>query len=79
MNELKPCPFCGGEAELFDNSKDFTADRKRYFIRCKGEKRKGRGCMMIMAFDQNTDKAATIKQWNHRSNANLIDIDEEEE
>lgn len=62
MSELKPCPFCGEKAEIFDNSKDFSADRKRYFIRCTG---KGH-CMMIMAFDQNTDKAQTIKAWNRR-------------
>lgn len=63
MAELKPCPFCGGEVELFDNSRDFSADRKRYFIRCKNKK----GCMMIMAFEVNIDKNQTIKQWNKRA------------
>lgn len=60
--ELKPCPFCGGKAELFDNSKDFTADFKRYFIRCKEKK-----CAMIVAFEVNTDKQQTINQWNRRA------------
>lgn len=28
MSEMKPCPFCGGEAE-FDSIKEY------YFVRCK--------------------------------------------
>jgi hypothetical protein len=34
MNELKPCPFCGGEVEV----KDFTSNKygfQDYEIRCK--------------------------------------------
>lgn len=64
MEKLKPCPFCGSEVELFDNSKDFTADTKRYYIRCKNEKK---NCLEIMAFYTNTDKAKTIKAWNKRA------------
>ena len=59
---LKPCPFCGGKAEMFDNSRDFTADRKRYFIRCTELR-----CAMIIAFSGNTDKHETAKQWNKRT------------
>lgn len=62
MTDLKPCPFCGGKAELFDNSRDFTADRKRYYIRCKSPR-----CAMIIAFEGNIDKQRTIKQWNKRA------------
>lgn len=61
MTDLKPCPFCGSEVELIDNRKDFTADCKRYFIRCKNKK-----CRVLIAFPVNTDKALTIKQWNRR-------------
>lgn len=65
MESLKPCPFCGSPVEIIDNRKDFTADTKRYFIRCKNKKEK---CMQIMAFYVNTDKAQTIRQWNRRHN-----------
>jgi hypothetical protein len=40
MESLKPCPFCGSPVEIIDNRKDFTADTKRYFIRCKNKKEK---------------------------------------
>lgn len=32
MIELKPCPFCGGEAEMY-NGTDITG--KYWYIRCK--------------------------------------------
>lgn len=31
MNELKPCPFCGGEVELFENN---NAILGRWYIFC---------------------------------------------
>ncbi len=60
--ELKPCPFCGGKAEIFDNHTDFMADHKRYFIRCKNSR-----CAMIIAFGVNTRKDQTIKAFNNRA------------
>lgn len=31
MAELKPCPFCGGEVELFENNNAFLG---RWYIFC---------------------------------------------
>ena len=34
MNELKPCPFCGGEAE-FVETRQFLDGKTRGYFRCK--------------------------------------------
>ena len=35
MEKLKPCPFCGGEAEIINKGDKFHPDR--FVPRCKGK------------------------------------------
>ena len=62
MNKLKTCPFCGSEMKLVDNSKDFTADTKRYYIVCTNEK----SCGYMLAFKCNFDRNYIIRHFNKR-------------
>ena len=68
--ELKPCPFCGGEAELYsmkrDNRKRFGVYHMIAEIRCQGvlgctARVSQAGCDEKKAFEN----AATI--WNRRT------------
>lgn len=66
MNKLKSCPFCGGEAEVFDyNIKcDFYEDKEDEFIapytvHCK------RNCCFL-GKDYETKEEA-IEAWNRRA------------
>ena len=52
MTELKPCPFCGGEAEIFVS--DIT---DRALVYC-------RGCDAQIKMQQNEQEA--IEAWNKR-------------
>ena len=60
MSELKPCPFCGGDAELFKNAG---------YVYCTTVDCPASELGMV---DKNTDEEA-IKQWNTR---NDLDKDE---
>lgn len=51
--ELKGCPFCGGEAWLFTHSSAYTDE---YSIRCE------QGCCEV----GDEDKSAAITAWNTR-------------
>ena len=59
-NELKPCPFCGGKAELIRN---YNPDNKSQYINshviCTV-------CGFQIHSDYHTEK--TIKAWNQRAN-----------
>ena len=62
MKELKKCPFCGSEVEIFDNHKDFFATEKQYAIRCKN-----RTCGLYMTFVfKRYSKTRMIDAWNKR-------------
>ena len=54
MSELKPCPFCGGEAE---QSITHTTHYDFYYIHCKQCKNQSGSC---------TDKSVVVNQWNTR-------------
>lgn len=56
--ELKPCPFCGGEAELITR-KQCYADS--YTVRCKNQGCRGRAQKLVRA------KHEAIKSWNRRA------------
>lgn len=55
MSELKPCPFCGGEAKLRETSRDI------FRIECINP--------FCIAFDLHpfTSKESAIKAWNTRA------------
>ena len=50
--ELKPCPFCGGKAELID------VGRYEWFIKCR------RGC--VEQTHVYKAKSSAVKAWNRR-------------
>ena len=56
MTELKPCPFCGGEAKIASVP---HGDRKLWYVIC-------RKCE-IATFQYLTEKWA-VKVWNRRVN-----------
>lgn len=58
QNELKPCPLCGGEAEIFSfNRKAFGVWKVKYFcVRCK-----------VCGYSGRISRYA-IEAWNRRAN-----------
>lgn len=60
-DKLLPCPFCGGEAEVFD-----------YFNQGKQKTRWQVNCTKCMgAFGENDSKHEAIEKWNKRVNVPL--------
>lgn len=61
--ELKPCPFCGGTAEVKERYRKGIANRKMYWVSCKR-------CQVTQAYDNlhgyNTKEKA-IRVWNWRA------------
>ena len=57
MNELKKCPFCGGEVEMFTEQLD--AVRDCYNFHCES-------CNMSVYYDY-SDKEEAIEKWNTRT------------
>ena len=53
--KLKPCPFCGGKAEIL------SGFNGKYTVQCGSG-----GCMANIAWCTNKDSA--IKAWNRRVN-----------
>ena len=58
MDELKPCPFCGGEAELFTIPADYGLSPIRWVIRCK------KGCCEQIPHISDHD---AVFAWNKRN------------
>ena len=63
MRQLKTCPFCGSPVKMVNNSKDFTADRKRFYIICTNEP----VCGYMLAFKKNYDRNFVINHFNRRA------------
>lgn len=58
--ELKPCPFCGGMAEILITSKNRIEEQKRgraHLVRCKI-------CRASSVAEFDEDK--TVERWNRR-------------
>lgn len=55
MSDLKPCPFCGGEAELWRANGERTA-----WVACMGR------CSILVSKEHKTD-AEAIAAWNTRT------------
>lgn len=60
--ELKPCPFCGGEAHLF--AMETIGTGVAYFVRCVGNKSKCAGPIRTKYCD--TEERA-VEVWNRRA------------
>lgn len=61
MSELKPCPFCGGEAEreTFKHAYGHTM----YYVQCSNKK-----CAVSPITSAYKAKGADIRAWNRRTN-----------
>lgn len=57
MEELKPCPFCGGEAEIVDIDPTPHYVAETHWVACKE-------CKASTNYSKNRDKA--IEAWNRR-------------
>lgn len=58
MGKLKKCPFCGGEADIYERGDDFLVyKRKCYSVFCKS-------CKCGTQYE-NTEKEAIV-DWNRR-------------
>lgn len=80
MNELKPCPFCGGKAEIRKESSatvntDTNVDTIRFLVgvSCTSCNSKGKLCQSVITVyrwgEMNTDKDGfkeAITAWNAR-------------
>lgn len=60
MEELKPCPFCGGEALINTVSNIYL---EMYSVSCSGEKDSGCRCLTNQWEEA---KEEAIKAWNTR-------------
>lgn len=56
MEKLKPCPFCGGKAEMLIN--EYNDSRKEYLVACAE-------CDGMVERWRETEEEA-VEQWNRR-------------
>ncbi len=67
--KLKRCPFCGGKAEIINES---TRDESRYYVRCGAI---GKCMVDVFTVEFETEEDAALA-WNLRNNkANEEEID----
>lgn len=60
--KLKPCPFCGGEAQVNERYRGGTANRKMYWISCSA-------CGVSQQHDNTSGyryQSKAIDRWNRR-------------
>ena len=65
MNELKPCPYCGADAEL-SHWTPFTNEKISY-IKCRNYECQARTKSFMMSFAESSNDKA-ILAWNRRIN-----------
>lgn len=58
MEKLKPCPFCGGKAEMLIS--EYEDSRKEYLVDCT------ECCGMVERWVDTEEEA--VEQWNRRVN-----------
>ena len=76
LNELKPCPFCGGQAELIrEHRKGWALTGS--VVRCKNDHCGCRGKWFIIAAEYSSDEKA-IEAWNRRFEEVLSDLETKE-
>ena len=59
MNELKPCPFCGEEAQIFTNDEAGYLGNNRYAVKCGN-------CFCGTGYYK--DPVRATETWNKRAN-----------
>lgn len=59
MDSLKPCPFCGGEAELVEHNGGLVF----YSVSCKNE-----NCFAGAVDVRHFSKETIVEAWNRRAN-----------
>jgi Lar family restriction alleviation protein len=57
MDKLKPCPFCGGEAEIL-----YLDYSREHYVECRNKY-----CHLDVATDLSKTKKTAIKHWNKRA------------
>lgn len=60
--KLKPCPFCGGEAQINERYRSGTPNRKMYWVSCKA-------CGISQQHDNTSGyryRSKAIEKWNRR-------------
>lgn len=65
MNELKPCPFCGGEAEYIERGNEHTG-LKETMVHCKSCNTKQTHKWSRYKFDFEFVRLRTFEAWNRR-------------
>lgn len=61
MEEIKPCPFCGGEGQIFCLSKSYNINEDKYRVECE---ELDCGAESPLFYTQEE----AIKWWNRREN-----------
>lgn len=65
MSELKPCPFCGGEASLFHDDKERGTTRVGCYRVCFVRPR-----VLVRGVTHEDADPEAIDRWNRRSDPN---------
>lgn len=66
MSELKPCPFCGGEAEYIERGNEYSG-LKETIVRCKSCGTQQVHKWVRMKFDFEKVRQLTEHDWNRRT------------
>lgn len=69
MTKLKPCPFCGGEAEYIEKGNKHVG-LKETLVRCKSCNTKQVHKWVIYKFDFEFVRISTVEAWNMRVEQN---------
>lgn len=81
MEQLKPCPFCGGEAELYISPRENSDTTHMYKIICKNIGDCGAEMVEAISFYQKDyfeAKQRLIRRWNRRTEVARMEYDREE-
>lgn len=62
MLDLKPCPFCGADAELRNNADERAGDANAHWVTCVGHPSEN-GCLDTACFDSAEE---AVEFWNRR-------------
>lgn len=62
MSELKPCPFCGGNAKMFSAKANAAGTRFVYWVECNGSM-----CKCSPKTENYYTKEEAAKAWNKRA------------